>query len=503
MTLTTFAWIFFVVYIAALVYFGWAGQRKTKTLTDFVAAKRSYVWYWLSLATMAQWCSAAAFMGQPGLGYNIGFPALWYVIGYIFSGFAWALSIYGMWQAGARTGARSTPNYLGIRFNSKAVQLIAALITLMMIFYVAAQFVGIGWVFMVALKIPSYLIGCIIAAFITAGYICAGGTHSDILTDALQGAVMVIVALIALFTAFLLVVKGGPAGVNASITAQNAAIGWHNTFSSFAPAFMPWAAVSICVALGFGALSPQMSKNFLALKKASDIKKMAIFASVLMIIMSFMMLAGIGIRALYGTHPELGPVLAKAPDQAIIQFFTREFPPILGAFLVVGILCAIMSTADGLYLVISTAITTDIYRDLIAPRLHKDTPAEVLDRRVLIINRLMILVIAVVSLWIAIPPPKFLTVLLWTGLGGFTVAISPSLILGALFRRTTRVATLASMIGSIAVYVYLITLGGMHPFPAIGYGLMVSLGLHLIVNPFTKPEPEEHLNRIFGKISPK
>jgi Na+/proline symporter len=186
-----------------------------------------------------------------------------------------------MWQVGARAGARSTPNFMGIRFNSKAAQLIAAIITLMMIFYVAAQFVGIGWIFMVALKIPSYLIGCIIAAFITAGYICAGGTHSDILTDALQGTVMVIVALIALFTAFLLVVKGDPAGVNASITAQNTAIGWHNTFSSFAPAFMPWAAVSICVALGFGALSPQMSKKFLALRSAVDIKKMAIFASVL------------------------------------------------------------------------------------------------------------------------------------------------------------------------------------------------------------------------------
>jgi len=55
------------------------------------------------------------------------------------------------------------------------------------------------------------------------------------------------------------------------------------------------------------------------------------------------------------------------------------------------------------------------------------------------------------------------------------------------------------MIGSIAVYVYLITVCGMHPFPAIGYGLIVSLGLHLIVNPFTKPELEAHLERIFGK----
>ena len=169
MRITLWTWIFFAIYIIAIVYLGWLGQRKTKTLTDFVAAKRSYGWFWLTLATMAQWCSAAAFMGQPGLGYKIGFPALWYVTGYIFSGFAWALSIYGMWQAGARTGARSTPNFLGIRFNSKAIQLIAALVTLMMIFYVAAQFVGIGWVFMVALEDPIYLVGVLLPLSLRPG----------------------------------------------------------------------------------------------------------------------------------------------------------------------------------------------------------------------------------------------------------------------------------------------------------------------------------------------
>ena len=99
-----------------------------------------------------------------------------------------------------------------------------------------------------------------------------------------------------------------------------------------------------------------------------------------------------------------------------------------------------MSTADGLYLVISTAITTDIYRDMIAPKIHKGVPDEVLDRRALLINRIMVMVIALVALWISIPPPKYLTVLLWTGLGGFTVAISPSLIVGALFRRATKAA---------------------------------------------------------------
>jgi Na+/proline symporter len=498
MGITLWTWIFFAIYIIAIVYLGWLGQQKTKTLTDFVAAKRSYGWFWLALATMAQWCSAAAFMGQPGLGYGVGFPALWYVTGYIFSATAWALSIYGMWQVGARTGARSTPNFLGIRFNSKAAQLVAALVTLMMMFYVAAQFVGIGWIFAVALKMP-YIWGCFIAAIITAGYICAGGTHSDILTDALQGAVMTIVALLVFFIGFLFIVKGGVAGINASISAQNPALGWDNTFSTINPAFAPWAAVSICLGLGFGALSPQMSKNFLALKGSADIKKMIPFAAILMIIMSFMMLGGIGTRALYGTNPELSPILAKSPDQAIIQFFTREFHPILGAFLVIGILCAIMSTADGLYLVISTAITTDIYRDMIAPKIHKGVPDEVLDRRALLINRIMVMVIALVALWISIPPPKYLTVLLWTGLGGFTVAISPSLIVGALFRRATKAACLSSMIGSIAVYVYLITLGGMHPFPAIGYGLIVSLGLLLVLTPLTKPESEEHLNRIFGK----
>jgi len=39
MSLTVMSWVFFLIYIAALVYLGWLGQRKTKTLTDFVAAK--------------------------------------------------------------------------------------------------------------------------------------------------------------------------------------------------------------------------------------------------------------------------------------------------------------------------------------------------------------------------------------------------------------------------------------------------------------------------------
>jgi Na+/proline symporter len=67
---------------------------------------------------------------------------------------------------------------------------------------------------------------------------------------------------------------------------------------------------------------------------------------------------------------------------------------------------------------------------MIAPKIRKNISPDPFDRRLLNLNRIMVLVPAVVSFWFAIAPPKFLTVLLWTRLGGFTVAISPSLILG-------------------------------------------------------------------------
>ncbi|MGE5485669.1 MAG: sodium:solute symporter family protein [Ignavibacteriales bacterium] len=489
--LTAWSWFFALLYIAALVYLSWLGNKRTKNLEDFTTAKQQYGWFIISFATVASWCSAAAFLGQPGMGYGIGFPALWYVMGYAMSGLCWCLSMFGVWKVGAKLGARTTPDFLGKRFQSDFIKGFAAIVTVMNIYYVAGQFVGLGWLFLTALKIP-YLTGIIISAAITCAYIIVGGTHADLLTDAFQGALMAVASVLVLFACFLFVVPGGVAGINQAIVAQNPALGWDNVFSSVSPLFTAFPAISICIALGGGALSPQMSKNFLALKSKSDLPKVAIVAAGLMVMMSWMMLGGIGARA------ALGGDLAKTPDLALPTLLTKLLPAPVTAFMVVAMLAAIMSSADGLYLVIATAIASDLYKDIIAPRLGRNNSDQAMEKRVLMLNRLFIAIVTVVALKVAYPAPKYLTALIWTGLGGFTCSISPSILSGAFWRRCTPVASAVSMVASFATYAYCIFLKGLHPYTCCGIGLLISIPTIVIVSLFTKPQSKEFLDELFA-----
>ena len=69
--------------------------------------------------------------------------------------------------------------------------------------------------------------------------------------------------------------------------------------------------------------------------------------------------------------------------------FIEIFPTWIAALLGVGVLSAIMSTADGLVISTSQVFANDIYRRSIAPRIHADLDQAKLDRNVLMISRAM------------------------------------------------------------------------------------------------------------------
>jgi len=491
MPVRMWSWIFMVLYLVGVGYFTWRAYLKTKTLADFSTAARSYGWFIISMATVAAWCSAAAFLGQPGMGYGIGFPALWYVLGYAFSGLGWAISMFGMWRVGVRVNAKTPSDFLGKRFNSDLVKTVASLIVILNIYYVAGQFVGLGWLFETALGIP-YIWGVYIAAGVTALYVVLGGSHSSLLNQAYQATIMVVGAIIVLFVAFFFAVPGGVHGVNEAIVAQNPALGWDNIFSTISPLFAPFPAISICIGLGLGAMSPQMCKNFFSIKNKNNLPKVAIAGFVLMFIMSFMMLGGIGARA------ALGDAFMKAPDRALPELLVQRLPAPVAAFIVIGMLAAIMSSAGALYLAISNAVIVDLYRDIIAPKLFKTVDPARLDKQALLMSRILIVIVTLAGVAIAIPPPPYLTALIWSGLGGISCAVSPSVILGAVWRRVNAKASATSMIASIIVYLYVLFGLHLHPYTALGIGCIVSFPLIIIVSLVTKPQSKEYLVKLFG-----
>ena len=92
----------------------------------------------------------------------------------------------------------------------------------------------------------------------------------------------------------------------------------------------------------------------------------------------------------------LGGLLARAilgdalyaeganPNQALPLLFIELFPAWLAALIGVGVLAAIMSTADGLVISSSQVIANDLYRRSIVPRLKNPPNEEQLDQRVFI-----------------------------------------------------------------------------------------------------------------------
>ena len=74
MSLEAWSWIFLVLYLGAMLAFGFVGQRRVKNADDFATARGSYGPLFLGLAFAATTASGATFIGFPGITYDLAFP---------------------------------------------------------------------------------------------------------------------------------------------------------------------------------------------------------------------------------------------------------------------------------------------------------------------------------------------------------------------------------------------------------------------------------------------
>ena len=143
MQLYTWSWIFLVFYVSAMLGFGYFAGRKVQDADDFATARSSYGPLLLALAFASTAASGATFLGVPGLSYTLGVSIVWvaflYPIG-IYIGVLICQKTIGRY--GNQSGARSIPEYLGERYQSEALRISAALLSLLLLFYLAGQLVA-------------------------------------------------------------------------------------------------------------------------------------------------------------------------------------------------------------------------------------------------------------------------------------------------------------------------------------------------------------------------
>jgi cation/acetate symporter len=171
-------------------------------------------------------------------------------------------------------------------------------------------------------------------------------------------------------------------------------------------------------------------------------------------------------------------------------------PYVVSGLVAAGGLAAALSTADGLLLTISNALSHDLYYKVI-------NPAATTHRR-LVISKSQLLVVAVVAAWVASLRPD--NILFMVGLA-FSIGASaffPALVLGIFWKRANRPGAVAGMVVGLAVTLYYVVrthsfFGGsmshawfdINPISAGVFGVPLGFVTIVLVSLVTRPPPQE------------
>jgi len=512
------SWVFLVLYIGAMLFLGFLGQRRVKNADDFATARGGYGPFFLALAFSATTASGATFIGIPGIAYRSGVASMWVLFLYpvgVYLGVLICMKLVS--RGGNRFGSRSIPEYLGDRFQSEGLRLLVAVFSLLLFFYLAGQLVSCLVMFQTMMGLPP-LWAILITCGVLLVYVAAGGAHADILTDGIQG--MMMLALAALILVLFLLgygIEGGLEGLLLKLDAQD-----HNLVQPLNPdstlVASWWAVISLVLSTIPLGLLPHLGNKLWALKSTSHRSSFVVIAFAMGMLLPAIGLGGLLARALFG---DVLLVSGAGSNQAIPALFIELFPTWIAAFLGVGVLAAVMSTADGLIISSSQVIANDLYRRTLAKRWHPDRSEAEIESVTLKISRwatLFTLLVSAALAWIFMGMNVLL--LVWIGLGGMMAALAGPLLLGTLWRGVTAAGAIAGFVAGAVTFIVLhggviqpdwFDRGGVphlvaawlagqapNPYSCATLGELVGVLVTASISMTTEKLPEAHLDKVFG-----
>lgn len=517
MDLVAWSWTFLVMYIGLMLGFGLWGRMRVQSADDFATARNAYGPVFLAFAFAATTASGATFVGFPGLTYRAGFSGIWAVFLYPIGVYLGVLiCLKAVSNSGHEFGNRSIPEYLGSRYQSDAVRIMVSVFSLLLFFYLAGQLVSGIVMFEIMLGLsPAWALA--ITAIVLMTYVVLGGAHADILTDGVQGFLMVLVGAI-LVVMFVMGygIEGGFAGMVENLEAQDP-----NLVTPLNPDVVLyhswWAILAILIAHMPLGMLPHIGNKLWALKEPRQRRTFIKLAFLFGLTLGMLGLGGLLARALFGDA-----LLQEgaSTNSALTLLFIELFPPWFAALLGIGILAAVMSTADGLVVSSSQIVANDLYRLSYVPRFCKDVDEAEIDRRVLVISRfatVATMAICTGMAWLLMD--RNVALIVWIGTGGMMAAFAGPLVLGAVWRGVTKAGAFAGLISGVTVFS--VTHGGMidpawfdegtlkgiaewlaieapNPWSCASMGEITSVLFTYGVSKMTQPLPEAHVSRMFS-----
>ena len=486
-------YVVIIVYFFLILGFGTIFGIRTKTTKDFFLAGQRFPWWLIAMSCVATTVGSYSFIKYSRVAFLYGFASTqtylndWFIMP-IFM-FGWLPIIYF-------SGVTSIPEYFSRRFDNKTRVVATFALLVYLVGYIGINFYTLGIAMhslAPGLGVFSWaaLIGVICAIYVTAG-----GQISVIMTDLVQGFLLLFAGLV-LFGLGLHFVGGFSSFWSAIEPPMRRAFSDFNRPANFSFVGIFWQDGMANTTMLY-LINQGMMLRFLSARSPGDARKaMAVVVLVLMPVAAIVVSAAgwLG-RAMVNLEMLSGE---GDPNAIFVSVTSLLCGPGLFGFVIAALTAALMSTADTLINAVSAIAVTDIWKPYVAPGAT--------DKHYLTVGRVAAIVASLAAILLVPVYAEFGSV--YKAHATFTAAITPPLVvaavLGAFWRRYTPTAAFWTILGgmiamAVSLRVPLLIAPFSHGVGSEGfgfmralYGLAVSGAIAVGVSLFTKPRPKEEI----------
>lgn len=401
------------------------GMRKTTSLKSFAIGKGDMSPVLVGLTMAASIASTATFVINPGFVYTHGLSAYAHFGMGAMAGLICALLVLsrGFQRVGQKVSAVTLPDWLRKRFQSKALGMAFAGMTLLYISFVVLLLAASAMILAAQFEAVSYhgaLVGVLLFVF---AYVLMGGSYAHAYTNAFQGGMMLLIAVAVFWSGAPELFGDAPAvtgGASGGFMAKLQAVSpdyasWFNPSSDLYYDFFSVFGSSFIITFAL-MLQPHILTKVLYLgKNERDLKTFLVVTIAASIIFSLMLFVGF--------YAQVTGVEVKSAQSVVLDYLPTVFSPLVVTFIFVSLLAAGMSTLDGILVSISAVVVQDLY-------LAMGDDSDERTAKGLALSRYVLVAVGVVSLLLAWNPPASLGIFAQQGVYALVAASAAPLLVG-------------------------------------------------------------------------
>jgi cation/acetate symporter len=545
-------WTYIIVGLTFALYIGIAIKTRASSTKEFYIAGGGVSPLANGIATAADWMSAASFISMAGLISFMGYDGSVYLMGWTGGYVLLALLLAPYLR---KFGKYTVPDFVGDRYYSQTARLVAVVAAIFISFtYVAGQMRGVGIVFSRFLEVDINT-GVVIGMIIVVFYAVLGGMKGITYTQVAQYCVLIFAYMVpAIFISLQL--TGNPIpqlGFGGTLNDGTYLLDKVDglltelgfiAYTSGSKEVIDMFFITAALMVGTAGL-PHVIVRFFTVPKVKDARKSAGYA-LLFIAILYTTAPAVGVFGIYNMITNIngqkieslptwvenwqktGLITIEDKNQDGMILYQKDKvkneltidkdimvlanPEIAGlpnwviALVAAGGLAAALSTAAGLLLVISTAISRDLLKNALAPNISEKSE--------LLYARISAIFAVIVAGYFGVNPPGFVAEVVAFAFGLAAASFFPVIIMGIFSKRMNKEGAIAGMIiGLIFTLGYLIYFKFMNPElnnkdhwwfgispEGIGtLGMILNFVVSIIISKFTPPPPK-HIQDLVEEI---